>query len=176
MPNQSNIQQTILNGKYSLATLVNNNLSLIMQGGLAIKQVLITWFDLNLQALIDQYAIGDYTSNTTIVLYDRVNYFVGIPYGAEVDPNYQGNGIIIEVTTGGFAPPIITQIIGGVTLDPITVPYTGFTNPTLIFRNADGSNYNGAVNNIDTGTSIILSGDSGDGVTFADSFEFVIKQ
>lgn len=101
MPNQSNIQQTILNGKYSLAILVNNNLTLVSNGGLAIKECFIDFYNLTLQALINQYAIGDYISSTTTTLYDRINSFVGIPYGAVVDPNFQNPGIIIDVITAG---------------------------------------------------------------------------
>jgi len=52
---------------------------------------------------------------------------------------------------------------------------TTMNNPTLIFRNADGSNYSGAANNVDTGDAIILTGDD-DGIGhFADSFTFIIK-
>lgn len=70
---------------------------------------------------------------------------------------------------------ITTDIVGGETPNPITVSYEFMTNPTLIFRNSDGSNYSGAVNNVDTGTEIVLTGDdTGDG-TFADSFVFTIK-
>lgn len=70
---------------------------------------------------------------------------------------------------------IITPIIGGTTGNPITVTYGAMTNPTLIFRNADGSNYAGAVNNVDNGTAIVLTGDDNGSGKFADSFSFILK-
>lgn len=71
---------------------------------------------------------------------------------------------------------IITPIVGGTTGNPITVDYVGMINPTLIFRNADGSNYGGAVNNVDNGTGIVLTGDfDPTGTFFANSFSFIIK-
>ncbi len=106
MPTQSAIQQTILNGAYSLGLLTNNNYELVEQGQLPIRKSFIQWFRLNLQALEDQYGIGDYISTTTVTLYDRINQFVGIPYGATVDPNFQNPNIIIE-TGSGFTPTFI---------------------------------------------------------------------
>lgn len=96
MPTKANIQQTILNGSYSLMKLVNNSRTLIMSGGEAVRQGFIQWFRLNLQALTDQYNIPDYSSVTTVTIYDRINQFVGIPYNATVDPNFQSPGTIIN--------------------------------------------------------------------------------
>lgn len=96
MPEQSEIQQTLLNSTYSLSTLVNNNVNLILQGGVAIKTDFINWFNLNLQALTYQFAIGDFTSENTTIIYDRLNYFVGVPYGATVDNRFQNPAIIIN--------------------------------------------------------------------------------
>jgi hypothetical protein len=70
---------------------------------------------------------------------------------------------------------ITTPITSGVTGNPITVAYTGMVNPTLIFRNGDGSNYSGATNNVDNGTEIILTGDDDGHGKFADTFSFIIK-
>lgn len=109
MPSQAAIQQTILNGQYSFATLVNNNYKLIQSGGLAIREGFVNFFGLSLQALIDQYSITDYTSSTTITLYDRINNFVGIPYGATVDPNFQNPSIVIDVEEPPFAPLILVK-------------------------------------------------------------------
>lgn len=75
----------------------------------------------------------------------------------------------------GSAPAITTNIIAGVTPNPITVSYTGMAHPWLIFRNSDGSNYGGAPDNTDTGSSIILSGNDDGAGHFADSFTFIIK-
>lgn len=71
--------------------------------------------------------------------------------------------------------PVVTSIVGGTTANPITVAYTGFEYPTLVFRNSDGSNYAGAVNNVDNGSSIVLTGDDDGTGHFADSFTFIIK-
>lgn len=89
------------------------------------------------------------------------------------------NGLVTKSMLENALPPngaqVITEIIGGTTPNPITVPYTGFVNPTLIFRNANGSNYSGATNNVDTGAEIVLTGDDDGSGHFADSFSFVIK-
>lgn len=70
----------------------------------------------------------------------------------------------------------VTQLItGGITPNPTTVPYTGFVNPTLIFRNADGSNYTGLTSNVDDGSSIVLTGDDDGSGHFIDSFTIIIK-
>lgn len=81
--------------------------------------------------------------------------------------------IVAESMSAG--PQVITDIVGGTTPNPITVDYASIQNPTLIFRNADGSNYGGATNNTDTGTSIILQGDDDGSGHFVDSFTFTIK-
>jgi hypothetical protein len=101
MPDQSSIEQTILNGKYSIATLVNNNLTLVNGGQLPIRTGFIDFYNLSLQGLIYQYSINDYTSSTTTALYDRINNFVGIPAGAQVDPNAQLPNTTIIVEGGG---------------------------------------------------------------------------
>lgn len=68
--------------------LTDNNYNLVSTGDLAIKQNFIQWFRLNLQALMNQYAIGDYISSATTTLYDRINGFVGLPYSYTVSPGY----------------------------------------------------------------------------------------
>jgi len=98
MPSSTNVQQTILNGSYALEQLTNNNYTLVNSGDLPVRVDYIQWFRLNVQALTDLYSIGDYVSSTLVTIYDRVNQFVGIPYGATVDPNFQNPSIIIDVT------------------------------------------------------------------------------
>lgn len=77
--------------------------------------------------------------------------------------------------------PVITLIVGGTTSNPITVSYGDMTNPTLLFRNSDGSNYAGAANNTDNAyagspsNSITLTGDDNGSGKFVDSFTFIIK-
>lgn len=89
MPQPSLIQQTILNAEYKIATLANTNLNLILNGGLAVKEDFINYFRLNLQGLKYQYGQSDYFSTTTVIIYDRLVGFIGIPAGVTVDPNYQ---------------------------------------------------------------------------------------
>lgn len=90
------------------------------------------------------------------------------------------NGLVTKNMLENALPPtptdqIITPIVSGVTGNPKTVNYGEMVNPTLIFRNSDGSNYSGAVNNIDNGTEIVLTGDDDGSGKFADSFSFIIK-
>jgi hypothetical protein len=92
----------------------------------------------------------------------------------------EDNGLVTKDMLLGSMPiaptdQIGTVITGGVTANPITVNYGAMVNPTLIFRNADGSNYGGAVNNVDNGTEIVLTGDDDGAGHFADSFNFIIK-
>lgn len=90
-----------------------------------------------------------------------------------------GDGIThwtsLDYWIGGPGGQITTPIVGGVTNNPITVSHAPIINPSLIFRNADGSNYGGAVNNVDNGTTIVLTGDYNGSGKFADSFSFIIK-
>lgn len=172
---QSQVQGTLLTAQLKAANMTLANITVLQGGQLYVDWYPVTKAQRGINAVGRQYALGDYSSLEFLTAYACLQGFVGTYGGGTIDPNAQNPGITIEVT-GDIEPQIITQIIGGVTDNPITVPYNGFTNPTLIYRNADGSNYNGAVNNIDTGSAIILTGDSNDGVTFADSFEFVIKQ
>lgn len=83
---------------------------------------------------------------------------------------------LLENNISPVVGQITTEITAGVTTNPITVAHTGMVNPTLIFRNADGSNYGGAVNNVDDGTSIELTGDGDGSGKFADSFTWIMKQ
>jgi len=92
----------------------------------------------------------------------------------QVNPNYQGSGIVIDVEGGEVIPDIITDIFQGVTPVVITVPYTGFTNPTVLFRDSSGNNYT-PVNYQDTGTDVVVtSPDDGTGHS-ADTYTVIIK-
>jgi hypothetical protein len=126
MPNQATIQTTILDAKYKLATLANSNLNLILSGGLAVNEPFINYFNLNLQGLIYQNDVEDYTSDTTIILYDRLIGFIGMPAGVMVDPNFQNPGITI----------IVDSPIGGTA--PMDIPYTAFDSAT---QQGDGGRY-----------------------------------
>jgi len=98
----------------------------------------------------------------------------------------EANGLVTKTMLLAAVPPfaadpVTTAIVGGVTANPITVNYGDMQDPTLIFRNADGTNYSGAVNSIDHAydgspvNSITLTGDDDGAGHFADSFSFIIK-
>jgi hypothetical protein len=120
MPNQTDIEQTILNGSYALGVLSNNNYTLINRGSLPVRENFIQFFRLNLQALEDQYGLGDYTSNSTVIIYDRINGFIGMPANATLDPNFQNTGIVYNVNTVVNAKSNFTRI-----------PFNGVTSVSL---------------------------------------------
>ena len=120
MPNQTDIERTILNGSYSLGVLSSNNYNLIVRGGLGVREDFIQFFRLNLQALEDQYELGDYTSSNTVTIYDRINGMIGLPYNATLDPNFQSPTIVYNVTT-------VTTATGNFT----RIPFDGITNVSL---------------------------------------------
>lgn len=99
-----------------------------------------------------------------------------------------GTGAKYTVTTASHAATTITQTAAGTGYNPgdtftiaalpgITFTVTSVTtmqNPTLIFRNPDGSNYS-TPDNTDTGSAIVITTpDRGDGLS-ADTFSVVIK-
>jgi hypothetical protein len=109
MPTSSQISTTIFNGQTALGYLTNANYTLVSQGQEASKPDFVQWFRLNLQGLIDQYAIGDYTSSTTVTLFNRINTFVGIPIGATVDPAFENPNVTIIVNPPFTpTPPYVT--------------------------------------------------------------------
>ncbi len=110
MPNQTDIERTILNGSYSLGVLTSNNYNLISRGNLAVREDFIQFFRLNLQALEDQYELADYVSDATVTIYDRINNMIGLPYNATLDPNFQGPTIVYNVTTSVIAQGNFTRI------------------------------------------------------------------
>lgn len=81
----------------------------------------------------------------------------------------------VEAIISGGTLQITTNIVAGTTPNPKTVAYSGMVNPSLVFRNLDGSNYSGATNNVDNGTDIVLTGDDDGTGHFADTFTFIIK-
>lgn len=79
-------------------------------------------------------------------------------------------------STGGQVTQLIT---GGTTPMPTDIPYTSFINPTVMFKNEDGSDYAGAFaqDNAYAGTpvnSITVTGNA-DGTHFIDTFWVIIK-
>lgn len=109
------------------------------------------------------------------ILSDNVIEYTNPPSLTDLPDNGLVTKIMIETEYPVPGAQVTTVIISGVTENPITVPYGMMVNPTLIFRNADGSNYSGAVNNVDTGSAIVLTGDDDGFGHFEDSFTFIIK-
>lgn len=76
----------------------------------------------------------------------------------------------VLAATGGTLPIPVTVTAGD--SQPLTIPYTGITNPFAIFRLPDGTRYAGATDQ-DDGSNIIVTGDGGS--TFADTFVVIVK-
>jgi hypothetical protein len=105
MPTPQQVQTTIQSAKYKLATWTQKNLNLILNGGVAINEQLINYFRLNLHGLQYQQKRADYTSNTTIIIYNRLLGLIGIDTNVySRDPDYQNptNPVVNTVTVVGF--------------------------------------------------------------------------
>jgi hypothetical protein len=112
---------------------------------------------------------------TDSILSDNVIEYTDPPSFTDLPDNGLVTKNMIETQYPVPGAQVVTAIEAGVTANPITVAYGTMINPTLIFRNSDGSNYSGAVNNVDTGAGITLTGDDDGAGHFADSFSFIIK-
>lgn len=105
MPTQQQVQTTIQSAQYKLATLTQRNLTLILNGGIAIKENFINYFRLNLHGLQYQNELLDYTSSTTVIIYNRLLGLIGIDTNVySPDPDYQNptNPINNIVTVVGY--------------------------------------------------------------------------
>lgn len=116
MPNLQTYQQTILSASYVAATLVNNNLSLINQGNVPVNEDKINFIRMNVTALQYQMNRPDYTSSTTLTIYDRLNGLIGFDTTVNsLDPNAQiPSTVIVIVNPAGY-------------LAPITIPWSSFS-------------------------------------------------
>lgn len=175
MPNQADIQQTILNSQYKIGTLVNINYTRIQNGMLAVKEAYLQWFSLNLAGLVYQFDISDYTSNTTLVIYDRLNRLVGIPYGATVDPNFQAPNTTI-VVDGGGGSVVIDLVINQGDEWPFPYAYTYDGQPDVSYLIPDGIGGltgNGCSNmfySLNAGVMLIYGNNAGDGTFEEDTY------
>lgn len=83
------------------------------------------------------------------------------------------NMLLSQYSPGGAQ--VEYDVVAGTTPISQTIPYTDITNPTVLFRLPDGTNYTGYLGYQDTGTDIVLtSPDMGDG-TSADTYTVIIK-
>lgn len=69
--------------------------------------------------------------------------------------------------------PIQVDITAGDS-QPVTIPHPDMIWPSVLYRNADGSEYGGG-HDSDDGADIIITGDAQDDGTFADSFTVIVK-
>lgn len=141
MPDAIQVESTILAAKYKLATLVDGNVNLILNGGTAVNTDYINYFSLNLQGLIYQDINKDYTSTTTNTLYVRLNGFIGIPTTAQIDPRFQSQTTTI-VVEGGSSSAINYTYSQANLLDAgggnWYLPYTVGANTVPIFLTING--------------------------------------
>jgi hypothetical protein len=79
--------------------------------------------------------------------------------------------LVLKGSGGASVTPIEHDVTAGDS-QPVTIPYTAWVWPTVLFRDSSGNKYGGALDQ-DTGTSIIVTGDGG--TTFADSFKIIVK-
>lgn len=87
----------------------------------------------------------------------------------------KGMLLVVANSIPETTPPIPTTITAGTTPVSLTVVYTDFVYPTVLFRDPSGNNYTGFINYQDTGASIILtSPDDGTGHS-VDSYVMIIK-
>lgn len=108
MPSQQAIQDTILSAQYKLAILVQDNYDLINSGNPQQNYPLINYLRLNITGLSYQLNRPDYTSSTTLTIYDRLNQIIGFDTTINsLDPNAQiPNTIIQIINPAGYTAPI----------------------------------------------------------------------
>lgn len=76
---------------------------------------------------------------------------------------------------------IKTPIVGGTTANPITIEYGSLTDPTIICRNTDGTEYSGTQKTLDNAyagspdNSITFTGDDNGSGKFLDTFYIILK-
>lgn len=109
MPDQISIQNVILASGLQMANEVEAN-RVKLVGGLPKSSIDWTpaqWYYLNITALQWQLDLGDYTSDTTIAIYDCLLNKIGFDTDiAAIDPNFQPNdGIIVVVNPASYIEP-----------------------------------------------------------------------
>lgn len=101
MPTQQQIQTAILSAQYKVAVWVNNNLSAYKAGFKAFHLSKIATATRNINAVVHQYDIGDYSSIGLVSAYDCLVKFIGIDTDNPINPNAQSPGSIFIIEGGG---------------------------------------------------------------------------
>ncbi len=136
MPNQTDIQNCILNASYKLTTLVQRNLALINKGGVPSNTDTLQFWRLNIIGLQYMYDWGIYTSDVAVGLYDRLAGFIGIPSSATIDPNFQAPNTTIIIDGGGGGSGELNQIrfmVAAGTPMPYNYAFSNLVLPIITF-------------------------------------------
>lgn len=111
MPDATAIQNTILQSQLKAANLILSNTTAEIGGNLTVDWTPATQWYLNIQALVKQYNLGDYTSTQTLVIYDCLNNLLGLDTTViVVDPNYQPpGGQIVVINPSTYLSPVVLK-------------------------------------------------------------------
>jgi hypothetical protein len=122
MPTQQTYQQAILSAQLIMANLLTVNLNKVKIGDGDVSYSRIRNFDYNINALTYQLNRPDYTSATTLTIYDRLCSLIGVDTTANtIDPNYQAPNTTLIVTG-----------TGGTTVNSNKIPFSNTTNVALL--------------------------------------------
>lgn len=114
------IQDTILSAAYKNSLAVQKNYNYIQKGGLPRNEAQINYIWLNIDGLQYLLNLGDYTSPTTVTLYDRLNNYIGFDTNINsLDPYAQIPETVIEIINpASYIAPIPS--IPWLSFDPVT--------------------------------------------------------
>lgn len=139
MPSQTAIQDTLLSAAYKNALAVQANYNFVLIGGQPKNEPQINYIWLNIDGLQYQFNLGNYNTETTITLYDRLNQYIGFDTNVNsLDPNAQIPGTeIIIVNPAGYISPV--DPINWSDFDPTTENPDG---NRLIYYNSSWKGFN----------------------------------
>lgn len=166
-------QNTLLTAQLKLANMVDANVVAETGGNLSVRWTSIKKATRGVNVVANRIGLGDTSSSAFQSAYACLTAFIGTFGGGAIDPNAQNPNTIIVLVS---PQPIVIIITANVTLTPLTVPYPGFTYPYYLLRRTSDGSLDWNTNVIDTGTAFIIEGDSNDGVTFSNSYTFVVNQ
>lgn len=160
MPTQQQIQNTLLSAELALANLAVANFTQLSAGDWKLNWSPLRRYNRNIKALNYQYGIQDYTSSTTLQLYDCLNTLIGFDTTVNnLDPNFQTpTSPIIVVQAGAFgyvqSLNIVFAGVTGITLANWQTNYAAIygQNPTIELWTTQGT-----VNQEDTQTQPIYN-------------------
>lgn len=125
MPTLETYQQTILSAQLIQANLLTANLNKVKIGNGDVNYSRIRNFVYNINGLQYQLNRPDYTSSTTLTIYNRLCGLIGVDTTANViDPNYQAPNTTIIVEGGS-----------GTIVNSNKIPFTNTTTVSLLNYN-----------------------------------------